>query len=113
MQLVDDCVDVLADRRNGIHTIATHDLQTKGNLDDLWIEIMHRISLIHPRFKVFIILYSIFAVYVPDRVPQMFTEQLRTKTTELNLFAGCDGSSLLIESIMNELLAKDLLTDIQ
>lgn len=36
-------IDKLADKSDGIHTIATYDLETKGHLDELWIDIMERI----------------------------------------------------------------------
>lgn len=112
MQLIDDINDVLADKKNNIHTIATHDLSTYGNLDNLWIDIMDRINGIDDRFTIFKILYTIFAVYVPDRFRANFTQLLWSKTTCMNLFDytyGCDGSALLVEAIMNELLVMETL----
>lgn len=35
IQLIDDMLDVYEDAKNGINTIATHDLQTTGKLDEL------------------------------------------------------------------------------
>lgn len=106
MQLVDDCVDVMADKANGIHTIATHELDTKGHLDDLWTELVHKIHQIDSRFTIFIILYMIFAVYLPDRNPDAYTQKLRDQTNPLNMFDynyGCDGSSMLVKAVMEEL----------
>lgn len=112
MQLIDDSVDVIADQRNGIHTIATHELKTTGTLDNLWIDIINRINSIDSRFTIFIILYTIFAVYIPDRLPETYTAELRSYTNPMNLFDysyGCDGSSLLVDAIMSELLAVEIL----
>lgn len=106
MQLVDDCVDVMADRANGIHTIATHELATVGNLDALWSELVHKIGAIDRRFTMFIMLYMVFAVYLPDRIPDAYSEELRTCTNPLNMFDynyGCDGSSMLVQAVMKEL----------
>jgi hypothetical protein len=82
MQLIDDSLDVYADKGNGIHTLATYDLETKGTLNELWIDIINRIG----RFTIFIILYTIFAVYIPDRLPQNYTNDLRSHTNSMNLF---------------------------
>jgi len=106
MQLIDDSADVLADMKNGIHTIATHDLQVKSNLDELWIDIMDRIANIDPRFTIFIILYVIFAVYLPDRMCNSYTDKLRSNTNPINLFdynLGCDGSGLIVNAVISEL----------
>lgn len=112
MQLIDDITDVIADKTNGIHTIATHDLETFGNLDALWVDIIDRINSIDDRFTVFKILYTVFAVYVPDRFRTNFSEKLWSQTTNTNLFDytyGCDGSALLVDAIMNELLVMETL----
>lgn len=112
MQLLDDCLDVMADLNNGIHTIATHDLIQKGTLDELWTDIVKKIGTIDRRFTIFIILYIAFAVYIPSRIPDAYSDQLREQTKGLNLFDydyGCDGSSLLVDAIMNELLAMEVL----
>lgn len=106
MQLVDDSVDVLADQAAGIHTIATYDLETKGHLDDLWLDIMQRISQISPKFTLFIMLYTVFTVYLPDRTESAYNEEIRRKVTPLNMFDyhyGCDGSALLVNALMDEL----------
>lgn len=112
IQLLDDSLDKLSDGKNGIHTIATHDFTNEGNLDNLWIDIMKRIGEIDKRFTIFKLLYSMFAVYIPDRVSKAYSLELRQRTNPLNLFDynhGCDGSSLLVESIMNELSSMDIL----
>jgi len=102
MQKIDDSLDVISDRTNGIHTIATWDLKCKNNLDELWIDIVKQIGSISPRFTVFKILYSVFAVYIPDRLPENYSAELKSKTSPLNLFT-CDGASLLVKTIMDEL----------
>lgn len=112
MQLIDDSVDVLADQKNGIHTIASYDLETTGNLNALWIDIMNRIRHIDARFTIFIILYTIFTVYLPDRIPNCYTSELRQLTNPINLFDythGCDGSLLLVHAITAELMTMDTL----
>jgi len=111
MQLIDDLIDTLYDKENGINTIATYDLEHKGNLDDLWIDIMNRIDAIDSRFIIFKILYTIFAVYIPDRSLQNYTEELRKLTNPLNLF-DFNGSTLLVETIMSELTAMEILDEV-
>lgn len=108
IQELDDVLDVLSDKTNGLYTIATYDLNNKGNLDDLWIDIMKRIDMIDPRFTIFKMLHSFFAVYIPARYPQNFSEKLRTLTSPLNLF-DCNISSMLVEVIMIELEAMEIL----
>jgi hypothetical protein len=106
MQLVDDCVDVMADRANGIHTIATYELEKHGTLDVLWCDLVDKIAHIDGRFTMFIMLYMVFAVYLPDRIPDSYSEELRCKTNPLNMFDynyGCDGSSMLVNAVMKEL----------
>jgi hypothetical protein len=56
MQLIDDSIDVFADRNCNINTIATFDLKTKGNLDELWMDIVDRIMLIDQQVVIFKIL---------------------------------------------------------
>lgn len=102
MQKIDDSLDVLSDKENGIYTIATHDLDKKGILDELWIDITKQIDSIDSQFNIFKILYGIFAMYIPDRLPKNYSTQLRMLTSPLNLFE-VDGSSLLVETIMSEL----------
>lgn len=112
MQLLDDVIDVIADKNNGINTIATYYLSTRGTLDELWIDIVNKIGAIDRRFTIFIILYSIFAVYIPGRIPAAYSAELCARTSALNLFDykyGCDGSSLLVDAIMNELVAMEIL----
>lgn len=108
LQLVDDSVDVISDIENEIHTIATHDLKTKGNLDDLWIEIIKMIDSAE-RFIIFKILFSIFSVYLPGRYPKNYSEELFGKTNCVNLFEGCDSSTMLVELITNEILCDEIL----
>jgi len=106
MQLIDDSVDVMSDRNNSINTIATQDLKLRGNLDELWIDIVDRIHNIDSRFVVFIFLYTVFAVYIPDRFSMNYSTKLLSMTNPVNLFDynyGCDGSALLVDAIMSEL----------
>lgn len=108
MQLIDDVIDSAHDKSNNINTIATHDFENKGSLDELWIDIMERIGSIDSRFTIFKILYTIFAVYVPDRLPDRFSHNLKSATNPINLF-DCNGAGLLVEAIMSELTAMELL----
>lgn len=108
MQLIDDIADVCSDQEKGINTIATHEITTKGYLDDLWYDIMNRIDLIDDRFIVYKILYTVFAIYLPDRHRTLFREKLWSETTKVNAFDytyGCNGSLLLVNAVMNELMA--------
>jgi len=112
MQVLDDMLDVMSDQKNGINTIATYDLTNKGCLDELWIDTIKRINEIDTRFTIFKILYTIFAVYIPDRIPQAYSPLLRSYTKPINIFDygyGCDGSAILVESIMNGIFAREIL----
>lgn len=112
MQLIDDSVDVLADKNNNIHTIATHDLATRMVLDELWVDIVNRINTIDPRFTMYVIIYTTFTVYLPDRLKNCYSNELRSLTNPLNLYDytyGCDGSGLLTNAIISELVAMDAL----
>ena len=115
MQLIDDSVDVLSDKANNIHTIATHDLAVQSNLDTLWSDIAVRIHNIDKRFNLFKFLYSVFNVYVPDRLREAYSQKLRSLTNEVNMFDfnhGCDGSTLLTNAVLNEMLALEIIDDI-
>lgn len=108
MQLIDDIADVRSDSSKGINTIATYEMKTKGKLDDLWYDIMERIDKIDEKFVIFKILYTVFALYLPDRHRDLFDEELWKKTTEINVFDytyGCDGSFILVNAVMTELMA--------
>jgi hypothetical protein len=111
-QLIDDSVDVMIDAQNGIHTIATHDLRHEGTLDRLWLDIMSRVAHIDPKFVPFIFVYTVFTIYIPDRMGSNYSPELKALTNPLNLFDynyGCDGSGLLVEWITSELLAVEIL----
>jgi len=106
MQLVDDCMDVLADQEKGIHTTATYDLIHDGNLDRLWSDIVIRIGQLPNTINVFKIVYCIFAVYLPDRV-NVFSPNLQASTHQYN-WCRFDGSGLLtgaVDRIIDELLS--------
>ena len=105
MQLLDDSVDIMADKKNNIHTIATHDIDHYNSLDYLWLDMVSRIGNLSKRFVIFKILYAIFAVYLPDRLPGCYSILLRSETHQLNLFDytyGCDGSQMLITCLSVE-----------
>jgi hypothetical protein len=112
MQLIDDLIDSAADEANDINTIATYIFKNEQILDELWIDIMKRIDNIDSRFTIFKILYTIFAVYIPDRLSDRFSKELTLLTNPINLF-DCNGSNLLVEAIMNELIAIEILSDIK
>lgn len=109
LQLVDDCLDVISDKEDGIYTIASYDLLKDGNLNRLWIEIVSRIHVISNRFTVFKILYTLLAVYLPDRLKDLYTKEIRDYTSNFNLFGYEHGCSMNIvkEIISNELFLMD------
>jgi hypothetical protein len=111
MQLIDDSLDVISDKNNKINTIATRDLSINGNLDELWIDIINRVNNIDSNFTVFKLLYSFFSIYIPDRNKNNYSTQIYTFANKYNLF-DFDATSLLVDYIMNELFAIDLLTDV-
>lgn len=108
MQIIDDILDSNSDKRNKIYTIGTYDSEIKGNLNELWVDVVQRIADIDPKFTIFKILYTIFAVYIPDRLPDKFSEDLKLFTNSMNLF-DCNGSELLVEAIMSELTVMEVL----
>jgi hypothetical protein len=104
MQLLDDMLDVTDDIANKINTIATHDLQHDGHLDLLWTDTMRRILMLDSKFVIFIIVYTMLAMYIPGRVPSAFSENLRMYTSLFNLFEKCNGIDALGDSIITELI---------
>ena len=108
LQLVDDSIDINDDLRNKINTIGTHEIKTKGNADDLWIEIVTLIDSAKD-FKIFKVIFSIFSAYLPGRYPENYTGKLKDLVKNFNMFEGCDSSSMLVNSIKNELFAQEVL----
>lgn len=53
IQLTDDLLDIEDDIKAGIHTIATHDLRTEGNLDKLLIYTIDKIDEMSSRYNFF------------------------------------------------------------
>ena len=112
MQLIDDGIDVLADKNKNINTIATYYLNDKKNLDDLWFHLIRLIDDIHPYFMSYKAVYMFFAVYIPDRLAECYSKQLRAQTTTRNIFDynyGCDASKILSSNIMNAYLTYDII----
>lgn len=112
LQLIDDANDVSSDIKNGINTIATHDLKSEGVLDRIWIDIIKRINAVDSKFSIFKIVSTIFAIYIPDRYRNNFSENLWEKTNKINLFDyhyGFDASKLLVNAIMDEMNTVEIL----
>jgi len=107
VQLLDDSLDVLNDKNHGIHTIVTHDL-AKGNMDKIWLDIMTRVSNIDRRFTVFIILFTAFAIYLPDHHTACYSAEIQKITNPYNLFQ-IDGAKVLVNSLMSEILCDEIL----
>ena len=64
---MDDIIDIEDDIKAHIHTIATHDLKTRGNLDDLLIYTVNEIDEMSSRynfFKPILLLGLILAVHI-------------------------------------------------
>ena len=115
MQLIDDCIDVMADLENGIYTIATHEFTNVGNLDRLWYDICNKILSIPTTLTSFIIIYAVFAVYVPDRVAACFSADLLRMTNRYNMFdyhKGVDGAGLLVKYMLTELCSIEVLEEL-
>jgi ribosomal protein L23 len=116
MQLIDDCIDVDSDKANNINTIATYDLLHYGNLDILWLDIIDRIGIIDSKFNIYKVIYSVFAVYLPDRIKDKYSSSITNKSNNYNLFDysyGCDGSKMLVESVTDELLMSNILDNLK
>lgn len=113
MQLIDDSLDVLADKAKGFHTIATYDLKQNGNLDTLFQEIGWRILAIDSHFVLLKILYVIFICYLPGRMRSCYSDDIYYLTNAHNLFDfryGCDGAALLTRAVASEIQTRLVLS---
>lgn len=108
LQLVDDSVDLESDTENKIYTVATYDIKTKGNLNDLWIETVKMLDVAE-RFIIFKVLFAVFLAYLPGRFPNNYTEELGKLVKDINMFEGFDSSTMLVELIGNEILAAEVI----
>ncbi len=102
MQLIDDSLDVFSDKANGIHTIATHHIDKYGNLDKLWMDIIYKINKIDSTFTIFKLIYTIIALYIPDRLDSAYSYKLRSSTNSMNIFDVQQGFD--ISNISNVIL---------
>lgn len=112
MQLIDDCIDVFADLDNGINTIATHDFQKFGNIDNIITEIIHRIDNIDKKYRIFNIIYMMFVTYIPNRIPNAVSPKLYSQLNQYNIFEQINGSEFLTEFIKNELYSLNILEEL-
>lgn len=106
MQLVDDCIDVEADLKNNVSTIATWIFREHGSLDSLLITIAAHISEIGNHFWMFKISYTLFLCYIPDRWARYFSPEIRSLFHRYNLFdynLGCDGVLLLTNMVLERI----------
>jgi len=101
MQLLDDCMDCICDKRNSHNTIATYHLQKYGNLDKLFFLICDRISNL--KGAMFKILYCAFAVYIPETIPQYFSEELIEITKQYNILTHIDCANLIINTMITKM----------
>lgn len=108
LQLVDDSADVDEDVVNNIHTVATHDLKTTGNLDNLWCHVAELLDKTE-KFKIFKILFAIISAYLPSKYAKNYSKELTAKLSEFNLFEGFDTTAMVREIIDDELDILDLL----
>lgn len=117
LQLLDDSLDVMIDKECKITTIATYDLDRDGKLDNLWIDIIDRISKIDKQFNLFTMIYLISAIYIPDKLSTCFSEELRSKTNKVNLFdytRGFDAAKIITKAIIEELkIRKSIIGEIK
>jgi hypothetical protein len=102
MQLIDDSLDVIEDKNNGINTIATYHINIYGTLDLLWIDIIEKINRIDMGFPIFNIIYSLFVIYLPISLLECYSSEVKNYVNKINLFYNRDGITALNERIMNE-----------
>lgn len=78
VQLLDDMIDAKYDRDNGIHTVATYDLDRYGTLDHLYYYTARQIEAIDPKFFIFRGLFTVNLIYALSQ-DGLFTRQLRRR----------------------------------
>jgi len=79
IQLLDDMMDVSLDMKQGIHTIATHELSKYGNMDRLWCYTVLKIDTITPPFIIFKFLMCEILTYILGHRHEHFTYKLKRR----------------------------------
>lgn len=101
IQLDDDLRDVASDMRDNINTIATHDLVTTGNLDELALYQGKRIHALEERFVVFKVVLMGMLVHTVV-VNSYFSERLRDSVEEYMVIDKRITHELIMKIIMED-----------
>lgn len=99
MQLLDDMLDVEQDKETGCHTVATHELKQKGNLDSLWYKSLDMIEALESPFCIWGWVYSLMLVYIPSCNPGCFSDTLVDTAHKYNPLALCRGVQMLTRAL--------------
>jgi hypothetical protein len=86
VQLIDDCADVKEDRINNIYTTSLYDLDKKGYLDDIFIDIMEKINNLDNKYNVIKILLTYNLLMVVSKNPVLYSSRLKQLIEPYNLF---------------------------
>jgi hypothetical protein len=86
VQLIDDCADVKEDRINNIYTTSLYDLDKKGFLDDIFIDIVVKISDLDNKYNVIKILLTYNLLLVVSKNPICYSSRLKQLIEPYNLF---------------------------
>lgn len=107
IQLLDDSVDVLEDRKNNIRTIATLILERDGVLDEIWTNIAQEIKEISGEYPTFTIFFVSFLVYLPLNDPELYSGDIVEFCQNSNYYPITEKiSEKLTDSIYSEFIHK-------
>lgn len=102
-QLVDDIMDYQEDKSNNIHTIATHEFNKNGHLDDLFTFTLHELEKIDHKYNLFRYALMILLLYESSK-NRIITSKLRRNIDKyiiLHNGLGEDVYNILIESVQS------------
>jgi len=118
LQVIDDCIDVDDDQTKGFSTIATHVLQTTGNLDPLLQWMLREVEAIDPKNTLFKVITATSIAYIPQRKPAYYSESCLAVSNRYNLIVTGNAAQTLNDAVLKEirklhLLGRDLYASIQ
>ena len=90
VQLLDECSDIREDRLNNIYTIAIYDLDNKGFLDDICIDMINRISILGNKYTIIKIMLTYYVILLISKNPQYYSSKLKNLIKPYNIFQYID-----------------------
>jgi len=86
VQLIDDCADVKEDIINNIYTTSLYDLDKKGYLDEIFIDIIEKINNLDNKYIVIKILLTYNLLLVVSKNPGCYSSRLKKLIEPYNFF---------------------------